>query len=210
MASITTLPDFATALTLLNQTQLQRDNPALYNILKYLIDSNIQSQNTVVQTTIPAAVAAIPSVTITTGSLNLYQESGPASQYFNCATTPRQLIAGISGKIIVPVSWCLEGFKTSGTLTNGNTTWLLQTKSTTVGNQWATTGIGAPTLAFANAGTVKVFHVTPPSFTNTAITLAWAGVGLYLVSAANMSGGPLVGDVVRTSVLYYTFSTTDF
>jgi len=60
MGSITTLPDFAVALTLLNQTQLQRDNPALYNILKYLIDANIQNQNTVVQTTIPAAIAAIP------------------------------------------------------------------------------------------------------------------------------------------------------
>src|SRR5215831_10295294 len=61
MASVTTLPDFAVALTLLNQTQLQRDNPALYNILKYLIDAQVQSQNTIVQTTIPTAVAAVPT-----------------------------------------------------------------------------------------------------------------------------------------------------
>ena len=76
MAAVTTLPDFAVALTLLNQTQLQRDNPALYNILKYLIDADVQSQHTVVNTTIPTAIAAVPippTVTITTGSLSLFQ-----------------------------------------------------------------------------------------------------------------------------------------
>ena len=212
--AITTLADFATLTTLLNQTQLQRDNPALYNILKYLIDADVQSQHTVVNTTIPTAIAAVPippTVTITTGSLSLFQESGPASNYFNCTTTPRQMIAGISGKVIIPVAWSMESFKTAGTLTNGNTTWLLQLKSTTVGTQFVTNGVASYTLGFANAGTIKTLATASLSFVNTAFTIALAGVGLYLVSAANMSTPVgLTGDVVRHSILYYTFNSSDF
>ncbi|HYV51984.1 MAG TPA: hypothetical protein VE971_01710, partial [Candidatus Eisenbacteria bacterium] len=60
MATTKVLPDFATLITLLNQTQLQRDNPALYNILSLLIKADIQNQDTVVNTTIPTAIAAVP------------------------------------------------------------------------------------------------------------------------------------------------------
>ena len=214
MATTKVLPDFATLITLLNQTQLQRDNPALYNILSLLIKADIQNQDTVVNTTIPTAIAAVPvppTVTITTGSLTLFQESGPASQYFNCATTPRQMVAGISGKVIIPVAWSMESFKTAGTLTNGNTAWLLQLKPTTVGTQFTTNGVATFSLAFANAGTVKTLATASLSFVNTAFTIALAGVGLYLVSGANMSTPVgLTGDVIRHSILYYTFSANDF
>lgn len=99
------LPDFATLQTLLNQAQLQRDNPALYNILDLLIRRNVQSQNTIVNNTIPAAVSAgIATIPPSTPSiLTLTQVDITDTQLKGANATPITIVTGIANKFLIPV-----------------------------------------------------------------------------------------------------------
>ena len=187
------LPDFATLITLLNQTQLQRDNPALYNILKLLIQQDLNNQNVIVNTTIPTAIAAIPSTPSIIKRVEI-PVAAISANFFGRSTTPLTLVAGESGVTHVPLACYMYSKITGagGSYTNGATTWNLHYVNQFGTLPWGTgtnlawaTAVGGGLIA--RAFIVFSINLAANNITNAIFTAI--GKPLLLVSGADVSGG---------------------
>jgi hypothetical protein len=205
--AITTLADFATLTTLLNQTQLQRDNPALYNILNLLIKANVQSQNTIVNNSIPDAIAAIPAPV--PGVLKLFEipSATVSANFFSRNSSPLQLLPAVSGVSHIPLYCALYSLMQNtgaggSNYTNGATNWVLTSDnppSTTL--PWMS--IASLSLTAPGSGTLRGYRSALGNFsTNNIGNTAFLHVGrpLYLMSVSDVSGGG--GGTMGLTLLY--------
>lgn len=146
------------------------------------------------------------------GIVKKYEETNPASTYFGINTTPRQLVAGVASKYIVPLiisfaSKSVGSLGHTGGLTNGNTSWNLRIGSASAaGNMTFVTG--SNNLGLGNGAGVgvsqKAFMTQFPYFNTTNVTVAMAAAGLYLYTGADISDpGATASSTLTISLLYY-------
>ena len=149
----------------------------------------------------PAAAAA-PAV--------LYQLDVAALTFTSLNTTPLTLVAGVPGKVIIPLICVMEGTKAAGTgWTNGNTTFKL------VINAVANQILAMPTMGLAGGASTR-FTITSGITWNTIAPVGagehFTGKPLKLATAADITnpGGATAATVNLSLVYYLTTAMTLF
>ncbi len=108
-----TLPDYSKLTFMLNNSGVQKWNPAVYDILKNLIAAVQQSQDTFVSTTIEEitneVINNIPAPIPTPGilSVNFAIDEG---QMQILHSSPITLVVGVANKVIVPIMLVTRAF----------------------------------------------------------------------------------------------------
>lgn len=148
--------------------------------------------------TLPTAGTVLTDLTAANLVVATLQLTG--NQLAGLQTTPRTIVAGIVGKLLVPIFFSIVAAKASGLgWTNGNTGFFLAYESNK-GTSLIASG-GSVGLALGNGGTIHSFAHVPANVMNTA-GLTLSGKGLQLVTLLDITSGTGGTTTINVVVVY--------